>query len=112
MTRVLIVEDSEPLGRLLAQTLERAGHDSCWAATGAAALVEAEKLTPEAVLVDLHLSDVAGADLVATLRGTLPTARIIGVSGEVPAAAVRAQFDVFLLKPVGLETLLSAVTGQ
>lgn len=40
MTTVLIVEDSEPLGRMLTKTLARAGHDAHWAATAAAAIAD------------------------------------------------------------------------
>ena len=110
MTRVLVVEDSEPLGRLLAQTLERAGHASRWAATGAQALAEAAAFDPEVVLVDQHLTDTSGAELASALRASVPAARIIGVSGEVPDAA-GDEFDGFLLKPVPLSTLLSVIKG-
>jgi DNA-binding response OmpR family regulator len=112
VTRVLVVEDSEPLGRMLAQTLTRAGHDAAWAATGAAALEQASAARPEVVLLDMHLGDMGGSELADALRAALPQTRLIGVSGAAPADEVAGRFDAFLLKPVGLDTLLSAVTAE
>jgi DNA-binding response OmpR family regulator len=112
MTTVLIVEDSEPLGRMLTQTLTRAGHDAHWATTGAAAIETVAGATPEVALVDLHLGDTGGIELAIQLRAAVPGCRVIGLSGEAPGSDVVQQFDAFLLKPVALDTLLQAVTGQ
>jgi DNA-binding response OmpR family regulator len=110
VTRILVVEDSEPLGRMLAQTLARAGHDAAWTATGAAALAAAAAAPPDVVLLDMHLADMEGGELAVQLRADLPTLRLIGVSGAPPEAAIVTQFDAFLLKPVALDTLLRTVT--
>ena len=112
MSRVLIVEDSEPLGKLLAETLGRAGHDSAWVATGAGALAQVAAAPPDVALVDVHLADMEGTELAAALRDALPGVRIIGCSGESPSATVLQQFDTFLLKPVALDTLISAITAR
>jgi DNA-binding response OmpR family regulator len=111
VTVVLIVEDSEPLGRLLETVLTRAGHQAVWAHTGAGALQEATTLAPGVVLIDLHLDDMEGCDLAEVLRRDLVGARLIAVSGEAPAQEVRQLFDAFLLKPVALDTLLGVISG-
>ena len=112
MTRVLIVEDSEPLGRMLAQTLSRAGHDADWVATGIAALEHAGTAAPDVAFVDLHLTDMDGAALLAELRSAAPACRVVGLSGAVPERDVIGQFDAFLLKPVALDDLLAAVISK
>lgn len=112
MTSVLVVEDSEPLGRLLKLTIDRAGHDCRWVASGARAIAEVEGFVPDVVVVDIHLADTSGTALTEKLRDALPSARIIGLSGEAPAAAVHAQFDDFLLKPVSLTTLVEVLGGE
>ncbi len=104
-----MVEDSAPLGRLLASTLSRAGHVAVWAASGAEAVKEAAALTPDVALVDLHLGDLIGSDLAALIRRDHPTTRMVAMSGETPTAEVRALFDAFLLKPVALDTLLATI---
>jgi two-component system response regulator DesR len=112
VTNVLVVEDSEPLGRMLAQTLSRAGHDASWVATGAAALEHAAAGGPEVAFVDMHLADMDGAELLDRLRAAAPACRVIGLSGAAPENEVARQFDAFLLKPVALDALLDAVTGK
>jgi CheY-like chemotaxis protein len=109
MTTVLVVDDSEPLGRLVTKTLERAGHRSAWVPSGADALAQAERECPDVVFIDLQLTDMRGSELATTLRAAYPSARLVGVSGEVPPAAERDRFDAFLLKPVALSTLLDAL---
>jgi len=111
MTTVLVVEDSEPLGKLLATTLSRAGHAAEWVATGAAAIARVAT-APEVVFVDLHLADMDGTELLGRLRESAPACRVIGLSGAEPAADVVRQFDAFLLKPVALDSLLAAVTSE
>ena len=112
MTTVLIIEDSEPLGRMLTQTLARAGHDAHWAATGADAIEQVAASTPEVAFVDLHLGDTGGIELAIQLRAAVPGCRVIGLSGEAPGSDIVQQFDAFLLKPVALDALLAVVTGQ
>lgn len=109
MTNVLVVDDSEPLGRLVTETLARAGHHSAWVPSGTDALAQAARQSPDVVFIDLHLADMRGSELAAALRGACPAARLVGVSGEVPPDAERAHFDAFLLKPVALSTLLDAL---
>ena len=109
MATVLVVDDSEPLGRLMLQTLDRAGHRGAWAPSGAAALAHAAVEQPDVVLIDLHLGDMRGSELAEALRIQFPAARLVGLSGEVPEAAERGRFDAFLLKPVALTTLLDAL---
>jgi len=109
MKTVLVVDDSEPLGRLVTQTLERAGHATTWVPSGAEALAHAARECPDVVFIDLHLADMRGSELATSLRDAYPSARLVGVSGEVPPNAEREQFDAFLLKPVALTTLLAEV---
>jgi CheY-like chemotaxis protein len=112
VSKILVVEDSEPLGRMLSQTLSRAGHEAHWVASGADAVARAASLAPDVAFVDMHLGDMDGTALASELRTTAPDCRLVGLSGEAPDAAVLQQFDAFLLKPVALDTLLSAVTSQ
>ena len=112
MSRVLVVEDSEPLGRMLAQTLSRAGHVAAWVASGAAALDQAAASGVDVAFVDMQLTDMSGAELLGHLRTAAPGCRIVGLSGAAPEHEVVRQFDAFLLKPVALDTLLGAVSGD
>jgi DNA-binding response OmpR family regulator len=112
MKRVLVVDDSEPLGRMLSQTLSRAGHEAAWVPSGAAALEHAPSAALDVAFVDMQLADMHGSELLAELRTAGPGCRVIGLSGAAPDPDVVRAFDAFLLKPVALDTLLAAVTTQ
>ena len=66
--RVLVVDDTEAVRRVLMRQLARAGHVVVGeAATVAAAVAAAATLTPDVVLLDLHLPDGLGTDAAARI---------------------------------------------
>lgn len=111
---ILVVEDSEPVGRMLVQLLERAGFEARWTGTGDEALATAAAWRPEVVLLDLHLGDVDGLEIARRLRRSPATkgARLIGLSGDPLPRTKQRNLDGFLLKPVALASVLEAVRGS
>jgi len=97
--------------------LEAAGHEVVGeAADGEAALREAERLRPDAVLLDIGLPDRSGLDLVRPLRSASPGTVLVLVSAR-PAYDYgdrlgQADADAFLdkasLSQVTLDAALSA----
>lgn len=110
---VLVVDDSEAIGRMLVKVLEGAGHKVRWAATAEEALEAARAHKPKVVLLDLRLGETDGLDVARKLRRLPETkkARVIGLSGDPVPPARRRALDGFLLKPVDLPALLQAVRG-
>lgn len=110
---VLVVEDSEAVGRMLVQVLERAGYQVRWVQSGAGALATAEEWPPGVVLLDMHLTDGDGMAVARKLkrRPSAKKARVIGLSGDPVSPAGRRGLDGFLLKPVSFPDLLKAVQG-
>jgi CheY-like chemotaxis protein len=110
---VLVVDDSEAIGKMVVQVLERAGYEARWVRTGAAALAAAKERTPQVVLLDLNLEDAKGLDVARKLRQYPATrkSRLIGLSGDPLPPGKRHRLDGFLLKPVSFPTLLEAVRG-
>lgn len=77
--RVLVVDDEPDLRRLLRwllETDERCG-DIAEADDGASAVREAERLVPQAVILDFMLGDETAADVLPSLRAACPAARIV-----------------------------------
>ena len=110
MTSVLIVDDSAALGELLTTTLTLAGHTAAWVATGAEALRRAGELSPDVMLIDLHLDDMAGDELAVRLREADIGARLLAMSGEVPDKEAALPFARVLLKPFSMRTLLEVLS--
>ena len=74
MTSVLIVEDHELLGQILARYLKQKGHIDVSAVLPSAeeALAQLDKMAVDAVLVDVSLPGMSGIELVAQLQRKEP----------------------------------------
>jgi DNA-binding response OmpR family regulator len=102
--RVLLVEDTDIVRRLLSILLERRGYDATAVASGQAALDAADDGF-ELVLLDLGLPDMSGLEVCRQLRSRESTAglRIIILSGRDDPRDRRdglaAGADDFLPKP-------------
>ena len=67
-TRILVVEDEQPIRDLIAFGLRRAGCDVALAEHSQAALASIGDRRPDLVLVDWMLPDMSGLELVRVLR--------------------------------------------
>ncbi|MCK7499089.1 MAG: response regulator [Comamonadaceae bacterium] len=84
------------------------------AATGSAALAAARRRTPDLLLLDLHLPDRPGLDVLRELRErdelAVPCIVVSGSSLPADAGAARAACaQAFLRKPLDVDTLLATV---
>ena len=111
--RILIVDDNRDGAESLEALLSLAGHDVHVAHDGAAALVRAAELRPEAILLDIGLPDVSGIEVCRRLRA-LPWASpvaIVALTGwgqnDDRQRSREAGFDGHLVKPVVLDELLA-----
>jgi DNA-binding NarL/FixJ family response regulator len=81
--RVLIVDDHPSFRASARVLLEAEGFDVVGeAADGRAALVEAGRLQPEVVLLDVQLPDIDGFDVAAQLTGDVDGPAVILVSSR------------------------------
>ncbi len=110
VTRVLIVEDEPALLRALRINLRARSYDVTTAPTGRAALAEAAKRPPDAVILDLGLPDVEGVEVIRELRGW-SRAPVIVLSGRTGSGdkigALDAGADDYVTKPFSMEELLA-----
>jgi len=107
--RILIIDDEPSLVKILSKVLEQASHETFSAPTGAEGLEKAGQLTPDVILLDLHLPDMGGIDILAKLNERFQTASVVVITGEgsVDAAVKAMQMGAedFLEKPVDMEKL-------
>jgi two-component system, NtrC family, response regulator HydG len=113
---VLVVEDDAAHGRIVAEVLEREGHEVTVAASGAEGLDRLEKPGIELVVTDLRLQDRDGMELVErcrSLRGERETPQCLVVTGfgtvEGAVKAMQAGALSYLQKPVDLGVLRETV---
>lgn len=102
MPKILIVDDDRTTTNLLRTLLEMDGFEVEISARGQMALEMAHEFKPDVFLVDYHLADMEGVDLVAQLRKDpmFANAPIVMASGlDVQEEAMRAGSDRFLIKP-------------
>jgi CheY-like chemotaxis protein len=113
VARVLVVDDQPDVRFLWRTMLARDGHQIVEVTSGADALTTIANDPPDVVLLDGHLPDIAGLDVLARAR-ELPTAiPFVIVSGDPAiqdAARVRGlTLAAFLLKPVKGDALSNAI---
>ena len=110
--RILVVDDDREVADVLKEILEDEGHTVTVAHDGETALKLAASAPPELAFLDFGLPGMDGVALAGRLRALPATAqtRLIALTGSDEAArAEEAGFERFLLKPISLEKLLSAV---
>ncbi len=112
MARVLIVED-EPTDRvILANLLERMGHEVYLASDGEEAFKTYLKNSIEIIITDLNMPHVDGLELIESVRALFSRAVIIAVSGKGPELLAEAKSRgafAALSKPVDPQELRKAI---
>jgi two-component system KDP operon response regulator KdpE len=108
--KVLVIDDEPPIRKLLKMGLTTQGYQVLEATNGKTALEELAK-RPDLVILDLGLPDVAGHDLLRTIRARNESVPIMVLSsrgdeaGKVQALDLGA--DDYVTKPFGMEELLA-----
>ena len=107
---VLVIDDEAQIRRLLRLTLEDADYAVREAATGQAGLDEVARRNPDAIILDLGLPDLPGAEVLQRLREWNPVpVLILSVFGQEGSkiAGLDAGADDYLTKPFGSGELLA-----
>ncbi|HET9123041.1 MAG TPA: response regulator, partial [Acidiferrobacteraceae bacterium] len=88
MAKILLLDDERALLRILARTLERAGHSVVMAATGREALAAAENQDFEILVTDLKLAHESGLLVAQQLRALQPEIGVLVLTAyaSVPSA--------------------------
>src|SRR5207245_1370380 len=108
--RVLVVDDDEPIARMMAEFLAEHGFEADWAGGGRAALTKIKSDPPDVIVLDLRMPDLDGRALLAAVRtlGLAPRVVLFSADREVAAAARELACEAFVEKPFAPESLLDA----
>ena len=115
MARILTVDDSNSLRRMVAFTLKQAGHEVIQAVDGSDGLVKAREQVIDLALVDVNMPVMGGIEMVAELRKLPDYARTpilmltTESSDEKKQEGRRAGASGWIVKPFSPEQLLAVV---
>jgi CheY-like chemotaxis protein len=112
--RVLIVEDHAPTRMAMSKLIRQAGAEVVTARDGEEGLGYLLSQKFDVLLTDLQMPVMDGFELLQQcekLPESRQPGRIIAISGEYEAGALRGQTVRFLPKPFNLDTLLSMIGG-
>jgi len=107
---VLLIDDDADLGKALGDYFDRLGFEVSRAETGETGLDEFERVRPEVVILDLHLPDAGGLDVLERLRSRGGSVILLTGQGDIETAvrAMQLGAEHFLTKPVDLNHLGAA----
>ena len=115
--RVLLADDDAPFLEALSPLIERQPALAVvgTAIDGLAAIELAEELSPDAVIIDLHMPRLDGVSAVARLRRDHPSMCVIALTGdEHPAlhkAVAEAGADAVLMKAEFVDILMERLAA-
>lgn len=102
-----MVDDSEPLRRLMVRALGRAGFAVVDAPSAALAIELAQARPPRLLVTDLSMPGMSGRELAAHLTEINSELRVLFISGQPPGEKC-----AFLAKPFAPSELVSRVRGM
>jgi len=115
MQKVLVVDDSLSVRKVVEKALERRGLQVLAAASGAEAIQMIERDRPDVVICDVILPDKDGYQICQYVRthpaiGATPVLLISGIdNGTVQARAAEVRSDEVLFKPFGVDDLVRTI---
>lgn len=104
----LIVEDDTKLAEIFSEAVKAAGFEAIVAANGRSALALLPTTTPTLILLDLHLPDIPGSDVLTAIRqeAHLQESIIMLTTADAwLAETLRPEVDFVLMKPISFAQL-------
>jgi len=101
-----MIEDNPHNLELMSYLLEASGHQVARAASGAEGIALAGESAPDLIVLDIHLPDMTGYDVLTQLRARLgdPQPLIIAVTANAMVGdrqqAIASGFDGYVSKPI------------
>ncbi|HEY4242243.1 MAG TPA: ATP-binding protein [Kofleriaceae bacterium] len=102
---VLVIDDEDLVRDVIARMVEDLGYTAVTASCGADGLALVAANAPDAVLVDLTMPNMSGAEVVATLRASHPGLPVVLCTGFDRERRGPIEADAYLGKPFRLTAL-------
>ena len=115
-TRVLIVDETTEIVGVLTKVLtDQADYEVHVASSGFSAGLTCEKVRPHVMLLDMHLGDLKGEDVLEHVRACddLQATKVVAMSGKLTdgqaSHLMSNGFDGYLKKPFHVRSVIEAV---
>src|ERR1051325_1272866 len=107
---VLLIDDDADVLRAVGDYFDRIGYEVGRADTAHAGLEAFDRLRPDVVILDLHLPDVGGLEVLERLRSRGGSVILLTGQGDIDTAvgAMELRAEHFLPKPVDMNHLAAA----
>ncbi len=107
--KILIVDENQTIRRTLAYCLNEQGFSLVETGTATDAITIFNKEHPDAVLLDINLSNGASLEVLREIKGHLPDTVVIMIAANLLSdeifAALRSGADDFIVQPINLKEL-------
>jgi DNA-binding NtrC family response regulator len=114
--RILVVDDNAGLADVVRRVLERSGHEVRVATTGLEGARRHREQAADLAIVDIHMPEMDGLELLVQFRAIAPGMPVIVMSGGVQTGGLNLLGDARLLgafatlaKPFSVDELLGVV---
>ena len=108
--KILVVDDEQPILKLLSQLFSKAGFTVRTAESGMDAIKIVEKENIPVMFFDLNIPDMNGVELCKKIKEQKPMAIIFAITGYASLFELsecrEAGFEDYFKKPVNISTLL------
>ena len=112
-SRILVVDDEEPLRTILSSELVNAGYDVETASDGDEAIAEVQNKKFDLVLLDIRMPRVDGFEVLKFIKKNYPAVRVIMLTGFADLKnAIESKkngAEDFISKPYDLVDLLTTI---
>jgi CheY-like chemotaxis protein len=113
---ILVVDDDGPILLLMRNLLREYGFETIAADSGTKALQEAQRRTPDLVLLDRNMPGMSGDEVLAAMRsdGPLSSVPVFMLTGEPmePGEIQRMGATAAVMKPFDISALMSMIRSH
>jgi DNA-binding response OmpR family regulator len=114
--KILVIEDQPSIHDLLAIFFEKKGCATLWVETGQEGIRLAKEEKPAAVLIDVHLPDMGGLDVLRAIKSFDKKAKLFLFSGlyneDEKVEALACGGEGFIDKAKGVDAIIQTVCSS
>src|SRR5260370_7641312 len=100
MAGIIVIDDQEPIRRIVRRTLEQEGHEVLYASEGEMGMQLLERHTADVVITDIFMPGQDGILTLRQVRKKFPAVKVIVISGGDSTGLLDLRHDANLLAAV------------